>query len=56
MKAPREWSNELYRMRRQELLVELRVMRLTKPARRVVKHMQLQMRKLRTLRRMMEEA
>lgn len=41
-----------YAERRFELLVELRFLRLTAPARRVVKHVQLEMRKLRTARRL----
>ena len=36
-----------YAERRRALLIELRMMRMTKPARRVVKHMQSLMRKLR---------
>ena len=36
-----------YAERRRMLLIELRIMRLTKPSRRVVKHMQRQMKKLR---------
>lgn len=36
-----------YEERRRLLLIELRLMRLTNPSRRVVKHMQVQMRKLR---------
>jgi hypothetical protein len=47
---------ETYEHRRKLLLIELRLIRLTKPAKRVVKHMQRQMRKLRTTRRLMQEA
>jgi len=39
-----------YAERRQSLLIELRVMRLTKPTKRVVKHMQRLMRGLRWMR------
>lgn len=41
-----------YADRRRALLIELRLMRRTAPARRVVKHMQTLMRKLRTAHRM----
>ena len=45
-------TQETYAQQRLALLVELRLIRLTSPARRVVKHMQTQMRKLRNARRM----
>jgi len=49
------WEEREYRNRRLALLIELRVIRLTAGRRgRVVKHLQQQMRKLRTYRRMME--
>ncbi len=48
----RSGQREGYEERRRLLLVELRLIRLTHPARRVVKHMQMQMRKLRYARKM----
>lgn len=45
-------NHQTYVQQRKLLLIELRLMRLTAPARRVVKHMQTQMRKLRTMRNM----
>jgi len=47
---------QTYEERRFALLVELRLLRQTGAAKRVVKHMQREMRKLRTWRRLMEEA
>ena len=44
-----------YAQRRFMLLVELRLLRRTDASKRVVKHVQREMRKLRTYRRMMEE-
>jgi hypothetical protein len=41
-----------YAERRRSLLIELRVMRRTNPSKRIVKHMQTLMRKLRTARRL----
>jgi len=47
--------HETYAERRRALLIELRLIRRTRPSRRVVKHMQRLMKKLRTYRRMMED-
>lgn len=50
------WEEREYCDRRLALLIELRMIRRTSPSQRVIKHMQLQLRKLRTYRRMMEAA
>lgn len=54
--VPPKFILQLYQEQRQALLIELRLLRLTKPSKRVVKHMQRRLRKLRTFKRMMEEA
>jgi len=51
-----DWQERDYCGRRLALLIELRVIRRTQPAQRVVKHLQRQLLKLRTYRRMMEDA
>lgn len=48
LRARRVGQSNSYADRRRALLIELRIMRLTNPSRRVVKHMQRLMRALRT--------
>ena len=50
------WQEREYCQRRLALLIELRFIRKTQPARRVLKHVQRELRRLRTWRRMMREA
>jgi len=48
------WEEREYCDRRLSLLIQLRVIRRTQPAKRVIKHLQREMKQLRTYRRMME--